>query len=65
MSEKISRINQVVKMLGLVFVILGGLLLYNVYSTPDVGSADSILFHFVGGGQILLGFFILFVKVSD
>ena len=65
MSEKISRLDQMVKMIGLVFLFLGLFLLYSVFSTPNVGPADSLLFYFVGGGQVLLGFFILFVKVRD
>ncbi|NIN52814.1 MAG: hypothetical protein GTN80_06970 [Nitrososphaeria archaeon] len=65
MLRKISRLEQLLKLLGFLLLFMGVIFLYQNLSSPTVLDPHRTFFSVVGIAQILIGLFIVGVKVRE
>ncbi|MFQ5711294.1 MAG: hypothetical protein ACE5GD_05880 [Candidatus Geothermarchaeales archaeon] len=65
MFKKISKLEQLLKLLGIIFLALGVMVVYNSLNSPQVVDPHKTFFSVVGVAQILIGLFIIGVKVRE
>ncbi len=64
MSRKISKLEQFVKLFGLIFIVLGVMTMYFTYTSPELSNSEGTLFNGIGLALIIIGLTIAIVKVK-
>ena len=65
MSRKISKLEQFVKLFGLIFIVLGVMTMYFTYTSPELSNPEVTLFNGIGLALIIIGITIAIVKVKE
>ncbi len=65
MSRKISKLEQFLKLFGLIFIILGAITIYLTSTSPPPSNPEGNLFNGTGLALIIIGLIIAIIKIKE